>query len=85
MENSRTTLVTIGIPTYNRAAGFLHDALSSAVQQTHKNIEIIVSDNASTDDTESLVLGFNDPRIRYIKHAKNIGANNNFNTHVSMW
>lgn len=79
MENSRTTLVTIGIPTYNRAAGFLHDALSSAVQQTHKNIEIIVSDNASTDDTESLVLGFNDPRIRYIKHAKNIGANNNFN------
>lgn len=72
-------LVTIGIPTYNRAHAFLRNALSCAVNQTYKNLEIIVSDNCSTDHTESLVRDFGDPRIRYIKHQKNIGANNNFN------
>jgi glycosyltransferase involved in cell wall biosynthesis len=72
-------LVTIGIPTYNRADGYLKQALESAVNQTYSNIEIIVSDNCSTDHTESLVKSYPDPRIRYFKHDKNIGANNNFN------
>ena len=79
MENPSKPLVTIGIPTYNRANGFLHNALSCAVNQTYKNIEIIVSDNCSTDHSESLVKSFADPRIRYVKHPQNIGANNNFN------
>lgn len=79
MESLKNMLVTIGIPTYNRSDGFLRDALTSAVNQTYKNIEIIVSDNCSTDNTESLVRSFSDPRIRYIKHPVNIGANNNFN------
>lgn len=79
MESQNQPLVTIGIPTYNRANGFLHNALSCAVQQTYQKLEIIVSDNCSTDHTESLVKGFSDPRIRYVKHQDNIGANNNFN------
>ncbi len=79
MENQNKPLVTIGIPTYNRANGFLHNALSCAVNQTYKNIEIIVSDNCSADHTESLVESFSDPRIHYVKHKENIGANNNFN------
>lgn len=72
-------LVTIAIPTYNRADTYLRHSLSAAVNQTYPNIEIIVSDNCSTDHTEMLVKEFNDPRIRYIKHKNNIGANNNFN------
>jgi glycosyltransferase involved in cell wall biosynthesis len=79
MTNKDLPLVSIGIPTYNRAEGFLKQALQSAVNQTYQNIEIIISDNCSTDNTEMVVRSFNDPRIRYFKHKENIGANNNFN------
>jgi glycosyltransferase involved in cell wall biosynthesis len=72
-------LVTIAIPTYNRADAYLKQAIQSALSQTYPNIEIIVSDNCSTDDTEALVKSFSDPHLRYIKHKNNIGANNNFN------
>ncbi|WP_051361256.1 glycosyltransferase family 2 protein [Desulfuromonas sp. TF] len=72
-------LVTIGIPTYNRADGYLRQALKSALDQTWPNIEVIVADNCSSDRTDELVAGFGDPRIRYFKHSENIGANNNFN------
>ena len=72
-------LITIAIPTYNRANAYLMQALESAVNQTYRNLEIIVSDNCSTDNTETVVRGFDDPRIRYIRQNENIGANNNFN------
>src|SRR5262245_44849714 len=72
-------LVTIAIPTYNRAEATLSAALQSALDQTYHNIEVIVSDNASVDGTEALIRGYADSRIRYIRHPKNIGANNNFN------
>lgn len=71
--------VSIGIPTYNRAGGYLREALKSALAQTYSPLEIIVSDNASTDDTESLVRSFNDPRIRYFRQKVNVPANENFN------
>ena len=72
-------LITIAIPTYNRAELFLQDAIHAALQQTYFNIEIIISDNCSTDNTESVVKLFPDPRIRYFRQKENIGANNNFN------
>ena len=72
-------MVTIGIPTYNRADGFLKDTLESALEQSYPHLEIIVSDNCSTDATEDLIDNYDDQRLRYIRHDKNIGANNNFN------
>lgn len=72
-------LVTIAIPTYNRADGYLRQSLGSAVKQTYQNIEIVVSDNCSTDNTMMVVKDFNDPRIRYIRQKENIKANDNFN------
>jgi glycosyltransferase involved in cell wall biosynthesis len=57
----------------------LRETLTSALNQTYPNIEIIVSDNCSTDSTEAYVESIDDPRIRYFRHAKNIGAPNNFN------
>ena len=72
-------LVTIAIPTFNRAGSYLPSALRSALKQTYSNIEIVVSDNGSTDNTEQVVKGFSDERIRYYKHPANIGASNNFN------
>ena len=72
-------LVTIGIPTYNRANAYLKDAIQCALDQTYTNVEILISDNCSTDHTESLVKSFKDPRIRYTKQKNNIGPTNNFN------
>ena len=79
MLNYPIPLVSIGIPTYNRANSYLRYALRSAVDQTYKNIEIIVSDNCSADNTESVVKEFNDPRIRYYRQRENIGPLNNRN------
>ena len=72
-------LVTIGISTYNRARGYLRQALGSALAQTYPHLEIVVSDNCSSDDTGAVVTGVGDLRIRYFRQASNIGANNNFN------
>lgn len=79
MSDCTNCLVSIGIPTYNRASSYLRYALQSAVSQTYKNIEIIVSDNCSPDNTESVVKEFNDPRIRYYRQRENIGPLNNRN------
>ena len=79
MADHDQPLVTIGIPTYNRADSYLKQAIQSAVDQTYPNIEIIVSDNCSTDHTEALVRSFNDSRIRYFKQSRNIGMLNNSN------
>ena len=77
--HARPKLISIGIPTYNRADGYLRQALESAVSQTYQDIEIIVSDNCSSDQTESVVKGFQDSRIVYVKHSQNIGAIRNYN------
>ena len=66
-------LVSIGIPTYNRANGTLSLAIDSACNQDYPNLEIIVSDNCSPDDTAAIVNAFNDERIRYIRQKKHWG------------
>lgn len=78
MSESPMPLFSIAIPTYNRAAGYLKQALEAAVAQEFSELEILVSDNCSTDDTESLVRAFTDPRIRYVKHPVNLGPAGNF-------
>jgi glycosyltransferase involved in cell wall biosynthesis len=76
---SENPLVTIAIPTYNRANGYLTDAIRSALNQTYQNIEVLVSDNWSTDDTQRIVTGIRDERIKYHRQEKNIGFINNWN------
>jgi glycosyltransferase involved in cell wall biosynthesis len=73
-------LVSIGVPVYN-AAHYLGQALDSLLGQTLDNFELIISDNASTDDTEALCRDYarRDPRIRYIRQPMNIGAPRNWN------
>jgi glycosyltransferase involved in cell wall biosynthesis len=71
--------VTVAIPTYNRADSYLRDALDSAVSQSYPNLEILVSDNCSTDNTEELVRGYRDSRIRYVRQQSNIGMLRNEN------
>lgn len=72
-------LVTIAIPTYNRAHTYLRPCLESALAQTYSNVEILVSDNGSTDGTQAFVQSYEDVRLRYFRQPKNIPPNDNFN------
>lgn len=64
-------LVSIIIPTFNRA-NYIERAINSALAQTHKNIEVIVVDDCSTDNTEQVVKSINDDRLKYYKNEKNM-------------
>lgn len=71
-SNSISPLVSILIPTYNRA-DYLGQAIDSALAQTYKNIEIIVHDDASTDNTPVLLKQYHDKRLRIIRTENNHG------------
>jgi len=77
IENAHP-LVTIAIPTFNRAS-FLPKALKSALAQDYTNLQIIVSDNASTDNTLAVLATFRDPRLQVLKQAQNLGMVPNWN------
>lgn len=73
--------VSILIATYNRA-DLLPATLDSALAQTHHDIEVIVSDNASTDGTPELMQTYvtRDPRVQYIRRPVNEGPIVNYHT-----
>lgn len=66
-------LVSIIIPTYNRSS-VLPRSIKSALNQTYSNIELIVIDDASTDDTETVLKDFSDSRISYYRQSTNLGG-----------
>ncbi|MFI7637460.1 glycosyltransferase family A protein [Nonomuraea sp. NPDC049400] len=74
-------LVSIGLPTFN-GGRHLEKAVLSVLAQDHQNLELIISDNASTDDTEEICrdLAATDSRIRYHRQPENIGPVGNFST-----
>lgn len=77
-EGTNGPLVTIAIPTFNRAP-LLADCVRSALSQTYSNFEIVVSDNASTDETQAVLSSFHDPRLRVVRQPQNIGLMPNWN------
>lgn len=72
--------VTIGMPTYNRA-DLLQEAVESLQSQTHRDIEILISDNASPDSRVEVLLkdlAKHDARIKYVRRPSNDGPAVNF-------
>ena len=76
-----TPLVSVGLPTYNRASS-LRRAVDSVLAQDYSNLELIISDNASSDQTASFCEEYatGDVRVRYVRQDVNRGAHNNFAT-----
>ncbi len=70
--------VTIGVPTYNRAAHLGH-ALAQILGQDFRDIEVIVSDDASTDSTPDVVRNFRDQRLVYRRNESNLRIPGNLN------
>ncbi|WP_416670299.1 glycosyltransferase family 2 protein [Egbenema bharatensis] len=69
--------ISVCIPTYNRSQ-LLPIAITSVLEQTESQFEIIVCDDGSSDDTAAVMERFlEDSRVRYIRHLHNIGKSNN--------
>jgi glycosyltransferase involved in cell wall biosynthesis len=72
--------VTVGIPVYN-GQKFLPGALDAVLDQTFRDFDVVIADNASTDATQEICIQYahKDDRIRYFRNPSNIGGPRNFN------
>lgn len=73
-------LVSIVMPSYD-GARYLREALDSVLQQTYPNIEILLMDDASTDETPAVAAEYAD-RIRYVRQPQNLGIYDNVNAGI---
>ena len=75
--------LSIGLPVYN-GEDFLAESLDSLLGQTYEDFELIISDNASTDETADICRGYakQDSRIRYVRQPHNLGCAPNHNVLV---
>ena len=83
MTGSPHELVSIGLPTYSGGAPYMKRAINSALAQTYRNIELIITENPAIDGTcvtQKLCEEFarKDRRVRYVRHATDIGTNANY-------
>ena len=76
-----SNLVSVILPTHNREK-LLSQAIDSVLNQSYLNLELIVIDDASTDNTYNLVKSYSDKRIHYIKHNENKHASASRNTGI---
>lgn len=76
--------VTVILCAYNQAA-YVEDAIQSVLSQTHRDIELIIIDNGSTDDVRPLLARYEtDPRIRFLLHDRNESFNRRMNEAVRL-
>jgi len=75
--------ITVGIPTFNRAA-LLRETIESVLGQTYRDFSLIVSDNASTDETRDVVASLADSRLQYVRAEENVGMIGNFNRLIGL-
>jgi len=67
--------ISLIVPTYNREH-LIENAISGFLKQTYSNIELIIIDDCSTDNTQQIINNIGDSRIRYFRNDKNYGADN---------
>ena len=71
-------MVTVAIPTY-RGAKYICAAIESVLRQSFADFELVVIDDNSPDDTRTVVEGFSDPRLTYLRNTDNLGPQGNWN------
>ena len=79
--DTNSPLISVVIPTYNRSK-LLPRAIQSVLAQSYSHLEVIVVDDASSDDTQTVVAALGDKRIRYLRHATKKGGSAARNTGI---
>lgn len=74
-------LVSVVLPTFDRAE-MLAESARSVLRQTHRDLELLVVDDGSTDGTPGVVEGLADRRVRLLRHAQNLGGGAARNTGI---
>ena len=82
-NNKEVLLVTVIMVTYNSSA-YVREAIDSVLLQSYSNIELIIGDDVSTDDTWEIIQEFEDQRIRAYKNPINLGEYPNRNKAISL-
>ncbi len=75
---NKQPLVSVCIPAYNNA-DYIDQTISCILNQTYKNLELVICDDHSKDDTVEVIRKFEDPRIRLLINEKNLGMSGNWN------
>ena len=77
--NGKYPMVTVGIPTFNSGQK-ISNALRSVLEQNYPNLEVIISDNCSTDDTREVCKALMDENssVKYFRQPRNLGVMGNF-------
>lgn len=71
--------VSIILPTYN-GSRYIRKSIESCLNQTYQNLELIIVDDGSTDNTRKIIKSYNDKRIKYFRHEHNLGLAKALNT-----
>src|SRR3954470_23433571 len=71
-------LVSFVVPCY-KLAHLLDECVHSILSQTYRQIEVLIMDDCSPDNTPDVAESFGDPRVHHIRHAHNIGHLRNYN------
>ena len=71
-------LVSVCIPAYNSAI-YIKKTMESVLSQKYENIELVVVDDCSRDNTVEVVRSVDDPRVRLVQNTDNLGMTGNWN------
>ena len=75
--------ISVCIPTHN-SAQYLADTIESVLCQDFGDFELVICDNASTDETERVCNGYDDPRLRYVRFGELVGQAANWNRSLAL-
>ncbi|WP_413578504.1 glycosyltransferase family 2 protein [Bdellovibrio sp. HCB290] len=82
MKNQQSPLVSVLIPVFN-CQDYIKETIQSVLEQTYTNLEVLIINDCSSDDTEIIINKFNDPRIRYFRNESNLKLIKTLNKGVS--
>lgn len=72
-KNIKNPKITVLMPVYN-AENFLNESIDSILNQSFKDFEFLIINDASTDNSKKITMSYNDKRIRYFENSKNLGV-----------
>lgn len=81
--SNKSPVVTFIVPCYN-LGHVLADCVNSILDQTYTNLEVLIMDDCSPDDTPAVAASFTDPRVHHVRHAQNMGHLRNYNAGIAM-